>query len=125
MQPIWKPLEEKLGRERCGGFMYMGRVNGINLYKHGMARMYVNLDDSGQCYVVEIWLITSNRSWNGAPCDLLVLHLVGYFVGEVLIYSAQQGIKLGCGAAGRKCAWAKEGQGSWPLHIGNTATARD
>ena len=51
MQPIWKPLEEKLGRERCGGFMYMGRVNGINLYKHGMARMYLNLDDSGQCYV--------------------------------------------------------------------------
>lgn len=29
----------------------MGRVNGINLYKHGIARMYLNLDDSGQCYV--------------------------------------------------------------------------
>ena len=31
--------------------MFMGRVNGINLYKHGIARMYMNLDDSGQCYV--------------------------------------------------------------------------
>jgi hypothetical protein len=47
----WKPLEEKLGRDRCAGFMYMGRVNGINLYKHGIARTYLNLDDSGQCFV--------------------------------------------------------------------------
>jgi hypothetical protein len=30
--------------------MFMGRVNGINLYKHGIARMYLNLDDSGACY---------------------------------------------------------------------------
>lgn len=50
MMPNWKPLEERLGRHRCAGFMYMGRVNGINLYKHGMARMYLNLDDSGVCY---------------------------------------------------------------------------
>jgi len=48
--PNWKPLEEKLGRERCVGFMYMGRVNGINLYKHGMVRSYVNLTDSGECF---------------------------------------------------------------------------
>ena len=51
MNPNWKPLTEKLGEERCAGFMYMGRVNGINLYKHGIARMYLNLDDRGQCYV--------------------------------------------------------------------------
>ncbi len=51
MEPNWKPLEEKLGRNRCAGFMYMGRINGVNLYKHGIARMYLNLDDSGQCYV--------------------------------------------------------------------------
>lgn len=51
MEPNWNPLEEKLGRERCAGFMYMGRVNGINLYKHGIARVYLNLDDSGQCYL--------------------------------------------------------------------------
>lgn len=51
MMPNWKPLEERLGRHRCAGFMYMGRVNGINLYKHGIARTYLNLDDSGVCYV--------------------------------------------------------------------------
>lgn len=51
MKPNWKPLEEKLGKKRCAGFMFMGRINGINLYKHGIARMYLNLDDSGHCYV--------------------------------------------------------------------------
>jgi len=51
MKPNWKPLEKMLGKKRCAGFMFMGRVNGINLYKHGMARMYLNLDDSGRCYV--------------------------------------------------------------------------
>ena len=29
----------------------MGRVNGINLYKHGITRTYLNLDDAGNCYV--------------------------------------------------------------------------
>lgn len=33
------------------GFMYMGRVNGINLYKHGITRTYMNLDDEGNCYI--------------------------------------------------------------------------
>lgn len=51
MRPNWKPLERKLGKKRCAGFMFMGRINGVNLYKHGMARMYLNLDDFGQCYV--------------------------------------------------------------------------
>ena len=51
MGPNWKPLVDKLGEERCVGFMFMGRVNGINLYKHGIARMYLILDDRGQCYV--------------------------------------------------------------------------
>jgi hypothetical protein len=32
--------------------MYMGRVNGINLYKHGITRTYLNLDDEGNCYTV-------------------------------------------------------------------------
>lgn len=50
MKPNWKPLVDKLGAERCAGFMFIGRVNGINLYKHGIARMYLNLDDSGRCY---------------------------------------------------------------------------
>ena len=51
MDPNWKPLVDKLGEERCVGFMFMGRVNGINLYKHGIARKYLNLDGLGQCYV--------------------------------------------------------------------------
>lgn len=51
MQPNWKPLEQRLGTRRCAGFMFMGRASGINLYKHGIARMYLDLDDSGQCYV--------------------------------------------------------------------------
>lgn len=48
----WKPLENRLGRSRCEGFMFMGRLNGINLYKHGISRSYLNLDDDGNCYVV-------------------------------------------------------------------------
>src|SRR5258708_1621022 len=51
MNPIWKPLEEKLGPDRCVGFMYMGRVNGVHQYKHGITRTYINLDDQGNCYV--------------------------------------------------------------------------
>jgi hypothetical protein len=47
MEANWKPLEKRLGRNRCVGFMYMGRVNGVNLYKHGTARTYLNLDDDG------------------------------------------------------------------------------
>jgi len=51
METNWKPLENLLGRKRCVGFMYMGRVNGINLYKHGITRTYLNLDDEGNCYI--------------------------------------------------------------------------
>lgn len=51
MEPNWKPLIDKLGEERCGGFMFMGRVNGINLYKHGIARLFLDLDDDGNCYI--------------------------------------------------------------------------
>lgn len=51
MQPNWKPLKKTLGQARCAGFMFMGRVNGINLYKHGISRSYLNLDDEGNCYV--------------------------------------------------------------------------
>src|SRR5258708_33930122 len=51
MNPNWKPLEEKLGPNRCVGFMYMGRVNGVHQYKHGITRTYLYLDDRGSCYV--------------------------------------------------------------------------
>ena len=50
MEPNWKPLENRLGATRCAGFMFMGRVNGINLYKHGISRSYLFLDDDGNCY---------------------------------------------------------------------------
>ena len=46
----WKPLEERLGSTRCAGFMFMGRVNGINQYKHGISRQYLFLDDEGRAY---------------------------------------------------------------------------
>ena len=51
MEPNWKPLENRLGAARCSGFMFMGRVNGINLYKHGVSRSYLYLDDDGNCYI--------------------------------------------------------------------------
>ncbi len=51
MDPVWKPLEEKLGPNRCVGFMYMGRVNGVHQYKHGITRTYLNFDDLGNCCV--------------------------------------------------------------------------
>lgn len=53
MQPNWKPLEKILGRVRCAGFMFMGKANGVYLYKHGITRSYLNLDDDGNCYVTE------------------------------------------------------------------------
>jgi len=50
MVPLWKPLEERLGKSRCVGFMYMGRLNGVNQYKHGISRTHINLDDQGNCW---------------------------------------------------------------------------
>jgi len=51
MNPVRNPLEEKLGPDRCVGFMHMGCVNGVHQYKHGITRTYINLDDQGNCYV--------------------------------------------------------------------------
>jgi hypothetical protein len=51
MEPNWKPLVDKLGRKRLAGFMFMGRMNGINMNKHGIARIYLNLDDQGRFYL--------------------------------------------------------------------------
>jgi len=51
MEDHWKPLESLLGRDRCVGFMFMGRLsNGINQYKHGISRRYLILDDHGGAY---------------------------------------------------------------------------
>jgi hypothetical protein len=50
MESNWKPLENRLGAARCAGFMFMGRANGINLYKYGISRTYLYLDDDWNCY---------------------------------------------------------------------------
>jgi hypothetical protein len=50
MEANWQPLEAKLGAPRCAGFMFMGRLNGINQYKHGLSRHYLFLDDQGRAY---------------------------------------------------------------------------
>ena len=50
MEANWKPLEEKLGCAHCAGFMFMGRMNGVNLYKHGLSRRCLNLADDGRAY---------------------------------------------------------------------------
>lgn len=50
METNWKPLESRLGPARCAGFMFMGRVNGIYQYKHGLTRRYLFLDDVGRAY---------------------------------------------------------------------------
>jgi hypothetical protein len=51
MEPVWAPLERQLGKARCAGFMFMGRLNGINRYKHGITRTNLFLDDEGNCYL--------------------------------------------------------------------------
>ena len=50
MEANSRPLETKLGTARCAGFMFRGRLNGINQYKHGLSRRYLFLDDEGQAY---------------------------------------------------------------------------
>ncbi len=65
MQAIWEPLEKRLGRARCVGFMFMGRVNGIHVYKHGITRTCLCLDDRRDCYV-------SRGDWRYEPADFSV-----------------------------------------------------
>ena len=50
MEANWKPLEARLGAARCAGFMFMGYLNGIHQYKHGLSRRYLFLDDEGRAY---------------------------------------------------------------------------
>ena len=47
MEANWKPLVDRLGEKRGVRFMFMGKKKGISLHKHGIARMYLNLDDRG------------------------------------------------------------------------------
>ena len=50
MEPVWEALETRLGKAKCVGFMFMGRLNAINRYKHGITRTYMYLDAQGNCY---------------------------------------------------------------------------
>jgi len=48
--PNWKPLEQLVGPEGCGAFMWMWREGKIEFYKHICTRRYLLLDSEGQCY---------------------------------------------------------------------------
>ncbi len=50
MEANWKPLIKALGEERCMGFLFMGTLNGLFAYKHGVTRSYLYLDDDGNSY---------------------------------------------------------------------------
>lgn len=57
-EPMWKPLEEAIGRSQCREFMFMGQVilpkeddsATIFLYKHIRTRRYLNVDQDGRAY---------------------------------------------------------------------------
>jgi hypothetical protein len=53
--PNWVPLERRLERAKSVGFMFMGRVNGINRYKHGITRASLHLDGEGNCCLLGGW----------------------------------------------------------------------
>lgn len=50
MKADWTPLENRLKPAQCAGFMFMGKLNGVNLYKHGLTRRYLNLADDGRAF---------------------------------------------------------------------------
>ncbi|MEA1903229.1 MAG: hypothetical protein U9N56_06860 [Actinomycetota bacterium] len=53
-EPDWGPLEAVLPMQWCDGFMWMNRLEHdgvtIELYKHGITRRYLNLDQNGNAY---------------------------------------------------------------------------
>lgn len=53
-EPDWDPLHVVLPLEWCNGFMWMCRVSqgdaAIELYKHGITRRYLNLDQFNRAY---------------------------------------------------------------------------
>ena len=67
MEPNWKPLEARLSPARCAGFMFMGRLNGINQYKHGISRRYLLLDDEGRAYQA----LEKNEFWEVSIAEAL------------------------------------------------------
>ena len=52
-EPDWEPLERALPMAECAGFMFMGYSDdpaGIRLYKHGITRRYLTLDERGRAF---------------------------------------------------------------------------
>jgi len=48
--PNWKALEDLVGPNECGDFMWMWREGAIEFYKHIWTRRYLLLDSEGRCY---------------------------------------------------------------------------
>jgi hypothetical protein len=76
-QPEWKPLEAKIGPERCRRFMYMKGDDGIHQYKHIVTRTYLNLDNQGNCYVwnYETGFLLADFSAQLSKLEADLLHL--------------------------------------------------
>ena len=52
-EPDWEPLERAVPVAECAGFMFMGYRDdpaGLRLYKHGITRRYLALDEHGRAY---------------------------------------------------------------------------
>jgi hypothetical protein len=47
-EPNWTPLELVLAARELEDFMYMGRSEEIELYKHCLTRRYLNISADGQ-----------------------------------------------------------------------------
>jgi hypothetical protein len=50
LAPNWAPLQLLCPPGLCEQFMFMGKVDGIHLYKHVDTRCYLNVDASGRTY---------------------------------------------------------------------------
>jgi hypothetical protein len=49
-KPNWAPLEMLLSPSECEDYMYIGRVENIELYKHRWTRRYLNIRSDGRCF---------------------------------------------------------------------------
>lgn len=53
LAPNWAPIEKLCPPGLCEQFMFMGKVDGIHLYKHVDTRRYLNIDASGATYAYD------------------------------------------------------------------------
>lgn len=67
-EPDWGPLENVLPYEECGGFMFMGYVGEVRMYKHGLTRRYLNLDPEGNAY----GYIATTNNYIKIPLELAI-----------------------------------------------------